>query len=81
MWGGGGKNDKHNSEGGRMTDKEEQIAFEQWIKDWGDRFSNMPKDTLWYIYRSMDEDNRIEFLEEAKKNADLTDKRVNFNLG
>ena len=50
-----------------MTDKEELIAFKQWIKDWGNRFSNMPKDTLWYVYRSMDEDNRIEFLEEAKK--------------
>ena len=49
-----------------MTDKEEQIAFEQWIKDWGDHFKGIGKDTLWYIYRSMDEENRKEFLEEAK---------------
>lgn len=47
-----------------MTDEEEKIAFEQWVKDWG---SNMPKDTLWYVYRSMDEENRNEFLEEARR--------------
>lgn len=50
-----------------MTDEEEKIAFEQWVKDWGDHFPNMPKDTLWYVYRSMDEENRIEFLEEARR--------------
>lgn len=49
-----------------MTDKEEKIAFEQWLKDWGDNIPNMPKDTLWFVYRSMDEQNRKEFLEKAK---------------
>ena len=51
-----------------MTDEEEQIAFEQWIKDWGDHFKGMDKNTLWYVYRSMDLENRKEFLEEARKN-------------
>lgn len=49
-----------------MTDKEDKIAFNQWIKDWGSHFPNMPKDTLYYVYRSMDEENKREFLEEAK---------------
>lgn len=48
-----------------MTDKEEQIAFKKWIKDWGEHFKGMSKDALWYIYRSMDEENRLEFLKEA----------------
>lgn len=60
-----------------MTDKEEKIAFEQWVKDWGDNFPNMPKDALWYVYRSMDEKNRIEFLEEAKRKGIENDRRRN----
>ena len=57
-----------------MTDEEEKIAFEQWLKDWGDNFPNMPKkNTLWYVYRSMDEDNRIEFLEEARRKGTEND--------
>lgn len=51
-----------------MTEEEEQIAFNQWIKDWGDNFKGMPRSALWYVYRSMDLENRKEFLEEARRN-------------
>ena len=50
-----------------MTEEEEQIAFKQWCKDWGDNFKGMPKSVLWQIYRSMDLENRKEFLEESKE--------------
>ena len=50
-----------------MTKEEEQIAFKQWCKDWGDNFKGMPKNVLWQIYRSMDLENRKEFLEESKE--------------
>lgn len=50
-----------------MTDKEEQIAFEQWIEDHGQYIKGISKDALWQVYRSMDEENRLEFLEKAKK--------------
>lgn len=50
-----------------MTDEEEQIAFKQWIKDWGNNFKGMPKKALWQIYISMDLENRKEFLEEARR--------------
>lgn len=53
-----------------MADEEEQIAFNQWLIDWGDNFKGMPKDTLWYVYRSMDLENRKEFLEEARRKND-----------
>lgn len=49
-----------------MTDEEEQIAFKQWVEDWGDQFDGMNKYLLWYVYRSMDLENRKEFLEEAR---------------
>jgi len=49
-----------------MTEEEDKIAFEQWIKDHGHHFPGMKKDTLYYIYRSMDEENKREFLEEAQ---------------
>jgi len=29
----------------------------------------MPKDALWYVYRSMDLENRKEFLDEALKES------------
>lgn len=48
-----------------MTEEEDKIAFEQWIKDHGHNFPGMNKDTLYYVYRSMDEENKREFLEEA----------------
>ena len=48
-----------------MTEEEDKIAFNQWFKDWGHEFPGMPKDTLYYVYRSMDEENKREFLEEA----------------
>ena len=50
-----------------MTEEEEQIAFNQWVKDWEDNFKGMPKSALWQIYRSMDFENRKEFLEEARR--------------
>ena len=51
-----------------MTDEEEQIAFKQWLKDWRYMFpETMTKQALWQVYRTMDLENRIEFLEEAKK--------------
>jgi hypothetical protein len=50
-----------------MTEEEEQIAFKQWGKDWGDNFKGMPKNALWQIYRNMDLENRKEFLEESKE--------------
>ena len=51
----------------KMTDEEDKIAFEQWLKDWGYKsFPTMPKSTLYYVYRSMDEENKREFLEEAR---------------
>lgn len=50
-----------------MTDEEEQIAFNQWLKDWDEHFRGMPKSSLLYVYRSMDEANRQEFLEEARR--------------
>lgn len=53
-----------------MTKEEEQIAFNQWLKDWGDNFNGMPKKALWQIYRSMDLSNRLEFLQEAKGNGE-----------
>lgn len=53
-----------------MTDKEEKIAFEQWLKDWRDYFPLMAKSALYRVYRSMDESNRREFLEEAKRNKE-----------
>ena len=49
-----------------MTEEEEKTAFEQWVNDWGDNFPNMPKDTLWFVFRSMDEQNRKEFFKKAK---------------
>lgn len=49
-----------------MTDEEEQIAFKQWVEDWGDQFPATSKKVLWSIYRSMDLENRKEFLEEAR---------------
>lgn len=52
-----------------MTDKEEQIAFKQWVKDWGYMFGTMSKESLWLVYRSMDEENRKEFLDEARRNT------------
>lgn len=48
-----------------MTEEEDKIAFNQWYKDWGHEFPGMKKDTLYYVYRSMDEKNKREFLEEA----------------
>ena len=51
-----------------MTDEEEKIAFEQWLKDWGHNFPGIPKSSLYYVYRSMDEENRREFLEEVRRN-------------
>ena len=51
-----------------MTEEEDKIAFNQWVKDWGHHFPGMPKDALYYIYRSMDEENKLEFLEEARRN-------------
>jgi len=48
-----------------MTKAEDNIAFNQWIKDHGHHFPGMKKDTLYYVYRSMDEENKREFLEEA----------------
>lgn len=53
----------------KMTDEEEQIAFKQWIKDWGNNFKGMTKKTLWKIYVSMDLENRKEFLEEARSKS------------
>lgn len=50
-----------------MTDEEEQIAFKQWVEDWGDQFPGASKEVLWSIYRSMDLENRKEFLEEARR--------------
>lgn len=52
-----------------MTDKEEQIAFKQWIKDCGNNFKGMSRNVLWQIYRSMDLENRKEFLEEARSKS------------
>lgn len=49
-----------------MTEEEEQIAFNQWVKDWGGNFPNMSRKALYQVYRSMDEENRLEFLQEAK---------------
>lgn len=48
-----------------MTEKEDKIAFEQWLKDHGHNFPGMPKYALYQVYRSMDEENKREFLEEA----------------
>lgn len=49
-----------------MTEEEDKIAFEQWLKDWGYKsFPAMPKSALYYVYRTMDEENKREFLEEA----------------
>lgn len=54
-----------------MTDEEEKIAFEQWLKDyWGDNLSPMLRSGLYFVYRSMNESNRREFLEEAKRNKE-----------
>ena len=50
-----------------MTEEEDKIAFNQWYKDWGHKFPGMKKDTLYYVYRSMDEANKLEFLEEARR--------------
>lgn len=50
-----------------MTDEEEGIAFEQWKKDWGKNFCGMNDYALFHIYRTMDLDCRLEFLEEAKR--------------
>ena len=33
----------------------------------GHQFLGMKKDTSYYIYRSMDEENKLEFLEEARR--------------
>lgn len=30
-----------------MTDEEEQIAFEQYVKDWGDQYGAVSKTVLW----------------------------------
>lgn len=56
-----------------MTEEEDKIAFEQWLKDHGHNFPGMKKDTLYYVYRSMDEKNKREFLEEAGY--------INFHIG
>ena len=48
-----------------MTKEEDKIAFEQWLKDHGHNFPMMPKYALYQVYRSMDEENKREFLEEA----------------
>ena len=48
-----------------MNEEEDKIAFNQWLKDHGHHFPGMKKDTLYYVYRSMDEENKREFLEEA----------------
>lgn len=58
-----------------MTDEEEGIAFEQWKKDWGHNFKGMSSYALFQVYRSMDLDNRMEFLEEAKRTG-LYDKEI-----
>lgn len=50
-----------------MTEEEEQIAFRQWMKDWGSQFNGLPQNALWQIYISMDLSNRLEFLQEAKR--------------
>lgn len=50
-----------------MTEEEDKIAFNQWLKDHGHNFPGMSKDTLYYVYRSMDLENKLEFLEEAKR--------------
>lgn len=50
-----------------MTDEEEGIAFEQWKKDWGHNFPGVSNCALFSIYRSMDLDCRLEFLEESKR--------------
>lgn len=56
-----------------MTDAEDQIAFNQWLKDHGHNFPGMPKDTLYYVYRSMDLANKLEFLEEARRQERCND--------
>lgn len=48
-----------------MTKEEDNIAFNQWLKDHGHNFPGMPKNALYQVYRSMDEANKREFLEEA----------------
>lgn len=48
-----------------MTKEEDNIAFNQWLKDHGHNFPGMPKNALYQVYRSMDEENKREFLEEA----------------
>lgn len=50
-----------------MTKEEEQFAFKQWLKDWGNQFPGMSKDALFQVYRSMDLDCRKEFLEEYRR--------------
>lgn len=52
-----------------MTDSEECIAFVQYKKDWGNQFPGLSDTGLFRIYRSMDLENRLEFLEEAKRNG------------
>jgi hypothetical protein len=48
-----------------MTEEEDKIAFEQWVKDHGHHFPGMKKDTLYRIYCSIDEEYKREFLEKA----------------
>lgn len=51
-----------------MTEEEEQIAFNQWLEDWGNQFKGLvSKTALWQIYISMDLSNRLEFLQKARK--------------
>lgn len=58
-----------------MTNEEDKIAFNQWFKDHGHNFPGMKKDTLYYVYRSMDEENKREFLEEAREGKKNDKKR------
>lgn len=59
-----------------MTDEEENIAFNQWVKDWGSNFPNMPRKALYQVYRSMDKENRLEFLAEAKEVEKITEEEA-----
>ena len=52
-----------------MTNTEECIAFVQFKKDWGNQFPGLSNKGLFGIYRSMDLENRLEFLEEAKRSG------------
>ena len=59
-----------------MTEEEDKIAFEQWLKDHGHHFPGMKKDTLYYVYRSMDEEIKYynEHYNDYFEESDMEDK-------